>query len=309
MTKRGKEPVLVVLAAGMGSRYGGLKQLDPVDVEGHVILDFSVFDAKRAGFKKVIFIIKHALEKEFVEKIGRRMAGHMEVAYAFQELDCLPEGYEIPEGRQKPYGTGHAVLCCKDMIDGPFAVINADDYYGVEAFSLLYDYLTSHQDDERYRYCMVGFHIENTITENGYVSRGICQTDEASRLTEIVERVRIEKINGGAAYTLDDGKSWTAVPDGTPVSMNCWGFSRSFMDALEEKFPPFLDKGFSENPLKCEYFLPSVVEELLTADRAVIEVLETDDKWYGVTYPEDKASVTEAIASMKGSLYPDRLWD
>ena len=308
MNKEKKEPVLVVLAAGMGSRYGGLKQLDPVDAEGHVILDFSVYDAKRAGFKKVVFIIKHAIEQAFVETIGRRMAGTMEVAYAFQELDCLPEGYEIPEGRQKPYGTGHAVLCCKDLIDGPFAVINADDYYGVEAFSLLYNYLTSHEDDEKYRYCMVGFHIENTITENGYVSRGICQTDADSHLTEIVERTRIEKVNGGAAYTLDDGASWTAVPDGTPVSMNCWGFSRSFLDALEEKFPAFLDEGFKENPVKCEYFLPSVVEELLDENRAVVEVLETDDKWYGVTYPEDKASVTEAITAMKGSIYPNYLW-
>lgn len=311
-----KEPVLVVLAAGMGSRYGGLKQMDPVDDQGHAILDYSVFDARRAGFKKVVFIIKHAIEKDFKEVIGSRIEPFMEVEYVFQELDVLPEGYEVPEGRVKPFGTGHAVLCCKDVVDGPFAVINADDYYGPKAFAVLYDYLISHEDDDLYRYVMVGFHIEKTITENGHVARGVCTVDEDHFLTEIVERTRIEKVGQGAAYTLDDGVTWNPLPDRTPVSMNCWGFSRSFMDALEEKFPAFLDKGLKENPEKCEYFLPSVVEALLKEGKATVEVRESEQKWYGVTYQEDKEVVVNALAGMRSDsqevgpdkLYPKDLW-
>lgn len=304
-----KNTTLVVMAAGMATRYGGNKQIAGMGPNNEILLEYSIHDAIRAGFTKVVFIIRREMLDTVRELCGDRLSEKIKVEYAFQDYSSLPASYEVPEERQKPFGTVHAVLCAREHIHEPFAVINADDYYGVEAFSLLYDYLTSHQDDEKYRYCMVGFHIENTVTENGYVSRGVCQTDEESRLTEIVERTRIEKVNGEAAYTLDDGASWTVIPDGTPVSMNCWGFSRSFLDALEEKFPAFLEKGFAENPVKCEYFLPSVVEDLLNEDRAVVEVLETDDKWYGVTYPEDKASVTEAITAMKGSIYPTCLWN
>ncbi len=310
-----KEPTLVVLAAGMGSRYGGLKQMDPVDPEGHTILDYSVYDAVRAGFKKVVFIIKHAIEEDFVSMVGKKMEPFVDVNYVFQELDCLPEGFEIPEGRVKPFGTGHAVLCAKDVVDGPFAVINADDYYGPKAFAVLYDYLTTHQDDDKGRYVMVGFHIENTITENGHVSRGVCETDEDHFLTDITERTRIEKREGKAAYTLDDGASWTVIPDGTPVSMNCWGFTPGFLKELEERFPVFLQERLDKDPLKCEYFLPSVVDELIREGKATVEVRESEDKWYGVTYQEDRESVREALSSMKSEdqekgdhLYPKYLW-
>lgn len=304
-----KKPILVVMAAGMGSRYGGLKQMDPVDAKGHAILDFSVYDAKRAGFEKVVFIIKHAIEKDFKEIIGSRIAPFMEVEYVFQELDKLPEGYAVPKGREKPFGTGHALLCCAGVVDAPFAVINADDYYGPKAFQMLYDYLTTHADDELYRYVMVAFHIEKTITENGHVARGVCQVDENHFLKEITERTRIEKKGDEAAYTLDEGASWTPIPDRTPVSMNCWGFTPSFLEVLEEQFPAFLDQALRENPQKCEFFLPSVVEELLKEKRASVTVLESEEKWYGVTYKEDKASVMQAITAMKeAGLYPDELW-
>lgn len=304
-----KKPILVVMAAGMGSRYGGLKQMDPVDAKGHAILDFSVYDAKRAGFEKVVFIIKHAIEKDFKEIIGSRIAPFMEVEYVFQELDKLPEGYAVPEGREKPFGTGHALLCCAGVVDAPFAVINADDYYGPKAFQMLYDYLTTHEDDALYRYVMVAFHIEKTITENGHVARGVCQVDENHFLKEITERTRIEKKGDEAAYTLDEGASWTPIPDRTPVSMNCWGFTPSFLEVLEEQFPTFLDQALRENPQKCEFFLPSVVEELLKEKRASVTVLESEEKWYGVTYKADKASVMQAITAMKeAGLYPDELW-
>lgn len=310
-----KEPTLIVLAAGMGSRYGGLKQMDPVDPEGHTILDFSVYDAMRAGFKKVAFIIKHAIEEDFVSMVGSKMEPFIDVSYVFQELDRLPEGFTVPEGRVKPFGTGHAVLCAKDVVDGPFAVINADDYYGPKAFSILYDYLSSHEDDELGRYVMVGFHIENTITENGHVSRGVCQTDRDHFLTDITERTRIEKIDGSAAYTLDDGATWMPLPDGTPVSMNCWGFTPGFLTELEDRFPAFLEERLERDPLKCEYFLPSVVDDLIREGKATVKVLESEDKWYGVTYQEDRESVTAALSAMKSDdqergdrLYPKYLW-
>lgn len=304
-----QKPVLVIMAAGMGSRYGGLKQIDPIDKEGHIIMDFSIYDAVRAGFEKVVFIIKRENEEAFREAIGDRLSKQIEVAYVFQELTNIPEGYSVPEGRVKPWGTGHAVLSCIDEIDGPFAVINADDYYGPKAFQMLYDYLTTHEDDELYRYVMIAFHIEKTITENGHVSRGVCQVDENHFLKEITERTRIEKRGEEAAYTLDDGASWIPVPDKTPVSMNCWGFTPGFLKVLEEKFPAFLDKGLKENPMKCEYFLPSVVEELLQEKKATVEVMESEEKWYGVTYKEDKKSVMDAIAAMKvQGTYPENLW-
>ena len=303
------KPVLVVLAAGMGSRYGGLKLMDPVDPEGHTLLDFSVYDAKRAGFEKVVFIIKHAIEEDFKKIIGSRIEPFMDVEYVYQENDLLPEGYTCPEGRVKPFGTGHAVLCAKAVVGAPFAVINAADYYGPKAFAELYQYLTTNEDDDRYRYVMIGFHIENTITENGHVARGICQVDEQGHLTEITERTRIEKVDGGAAYSLDEGETWHAIPDKTPVSMNCWGFTPGFMKELEERFPGFLEENLTSNPLKCEYFLPSVVSDLLAEDKAVVRVLESEEKWYGVTYQEDKATVMEAIRSMKQRhLYPQQLW-
>lgn len=301
-----KDPVLVIMAAGMGSRYGGLKQIDPVDEQGHIIMDFSVYDAMRAGFKKVVFVIKKENEDLFREVIGNRVSEKIEVAYVHQNLDALPEGYSVPADRVKPWGTGHAVLCAYDAVEGaPFAVINADDYYGKDAFKLIYDYLSSHADDDKYRFTMVGYSVKNTVTENGHVSRGVCQTDENHFLTEIVERTHIEKRPDGAAYTEDDGATWTHLDGDTIVSMNMWGFSAPFMDELKKGFPEFLDKAMAENPLKGEYFLPSAVEKLLTSGKATVEVLHTPDKWYGVTYKEDKPVVMEAMQKMKEQgVYP-----
>ena len=304
-----KKPVLVIMAAGMGSRYGGLKQIDPVDEQGHIIMDFSIFDAKRAGFEKVIFIIKKENEADFREVIGKRMANHMEVAYVFQDLNNLPEGFSVPEGRVKPWGTAHAVLSAIDEIDGPFAVINADDYYGRHAFQTIYNYLSTHEDDDKYRYTMVGYELQNTVTDNGHVARGICQVSDDGKLEGIQERTRIEKRDGKIAFTEDDGETWTFVPGETLVSMNMWGFTRSILDEIKAGFPVFLEKGIEENPMKCEYFLPTVVDDLEKAGRAEVTVLSSKDKWFGVTYKEDKPVVVEAIRKMKeDGLYPEKLW-
>ena len=304
-----KKPVLVIMAAGMGSRYGGLKQIDPVDEQGHIIMDFSIFDAKRAGFEKVVFIIKKENEADFKEAVGNRMAEQMEVAYVYQDLHNIPEGFEVPEGRVKPWGTAHAVLSAIDEIDGPFAVINADDYYGRDAFQVIYDYLATHEDDDKYRYTMVGYKLENTVTDNGHVARGVCDTNEAGELVRITERTRIEKRNGGIAYSEDDGASWTELPGDTLVSMNMWGFTRSILDEIKAGFPAFLEKGVASNPMKCEYFLPAVVSTLLEEGRATVAVLASADKWYGVTYKEDKPVVVQAIKKMKAEgRYPEKLW-
>lgn len=304
------KPVLVIMAAGMGSRYGGLKQLDPIDDDGHIIMDFSMYDAKRAGFEKVIFIIKKEIEADFKKAAGDRISAHMEVEYAFQEIGDLPEGYTVPEGRVKPWGTAHAVLSCIDRINGPFAVINADDYYGVSAFKLIYDYLASHEDGGKYRYAMVGYKLGNTVTDHGYVSRGICETNEAGELIRVTERTKIEKRDGGIVYLNDDETAWVPVSGDAVVSMNMWGFTRSFLEEIREGFPIFLDKGLKENPMKCEYFLPAVVSRLLEEDRASVAVLKSADKWYGITYREDKPVIVEAVRKMKdGGIYPMHLWE
>ena len=278
-----KKPVLVIMAAGMGSRYGGLKQIDPVDPEGHIIMDFSLYDAKKAGFEEVIFIIKKENEKDFKETIGNRISKIMKVSYVFQELTNLPEGYRVPEGRVKPWGTGHAVLSCLGTLDAPFAVINADDYYGSHAFQMIYDFLTTHEDDEKYHYLMVGY---------------------------ILERTHIEKRpDGTTAYTEDEGATWTVIPEGSTVSMNMWGFSASLLKELKDRFPAFLDEAMKTNPLKGEYFLPSVVSELLAEDKADVKVLKSLDKWYGVTYKEDKEIVQKAFAELiQNGVYAERLW-
>ena len=301
-----KQPVLVVMAAGMGSRYGGLKQIDPVDKEGHIIMGFSVYDAVKAGFKKVIFIIKKENEADFKAAIGDRLSKHLDVTYVFQDLKNLPEGYEVPEGRVKPWGTGHAVLSCIDEINGPFAVINADDYYGANAFRMAYDFLTQNQDEDGiYRYMMVGYKLENTLTENGHVARGVCVTDEEGHLQKIHERTHIERHEGSVAYTEDEGKTWTALPQDSTVSMNMWGFSESILKELKARFPKFLEENLPVNPMKCEYFLPFVVDELLGENKATVKVLKSMDKWYGVTYKEDKPVVVAAIQRMKDEgLYP-----
>ena len=306
-----KEPVLVVMAAGIGSSYGGLKQIDPVDQEGHIIMDFSIYDAVRAGFKKVIFIIKKENEQDFRDAIGDRLSDKVEIVYVHQDLNNIPEGFQVPEGRVKPWGTGHAVLSCAEVIDGPFVVINADDYYGTHAFKMAYDFLAQAQEDTvPAQYMMVGYRLENTLTDNGYVSRGVCETDADGYLADINERTHIEKRDGGAAYTEDDGKTWTSLPGDTPVSMNMWGFTGGFMKELVNRFPVFLQKNIPENPLKCEYFLPFVVDELLQEKKATVRVLKSEDKWYGVTYKEDKPMVMNAIQNLKDQgLYPQNLWE
>ncbi len=305
-----EKPVLVIMAAGMGSRYGGLKQIDPVDDEGHIIMDFSMFDARKAGFEKVVFIIKKENEKDFRESVGDRISKYMEVSYVFQDVNDIPDGYAVPEGRTKPWGTGHAILSCRDVVDSSFAVINADDYYGAEAFKLIYDYLAAHGDDEKYRYTMVGYKLGNTVTDNGHVARGICDMNECGELVAIHERTRIEKRNGGIAYTEDDGETWIPVSEDTIVSMNMWGFTNSILKELKDRFPSFLDRGLEENPVKCEYFLPAVVSGLLEEDKATVAVLASADKWYGMTYKEDQPVVAAAIQKMKDEgVYPKNLWE
>lgn len=303
------KPVLVIMAAGMGSRYGGLKQIDPIDDKGHLIIDFSIYDAIKAGFEKVIFIIKKENEADFKERIGNRIARQVQVEYVYQELSHLPEGYEVPEGRAKPWGTGHAVLSCFGKVNGPFVVINADDYYGRHAFSMIYDYLSMTQDDEKYRYAMVGYILENTLTEHGYVARGVCATGADDYLVNIKERTHIEKREDGAAYT-EDGKTWISIPEGSIVSMNMWGFTHSILGELMNRFKHFLDASLPHNPLKAEYFLPDVVGDLLKDDKATVKVLKSTDRWYGVTYKEDKERVVSALAKLKKEgLYPEKLWN
>ena len=287
-----KKPVLVVMAAGMGSRYGGLKQIDPVGSKGEAILDYSIYDAHQAGFETVVIIIKEAIRKDFMDTVGKRLQNApVEIRYAYQELTCLPDGYSVPEGRTKPFGTGHAVLCAKEAIDGaPFAVINADDYYGKEAFRAIYDQLSK------------------TVTENGSVARGICATDEKGNLTEVVERTKIVQFEDGIRY--EDGDSWVEVADDTIVSMNMWGFMPSFLEEITARFPVFLEKALPENPLKAEYFLPLPVSQLIEEGKASVKVLTSSDRWYGVTYAADKPVVMDALRRMgQQGLYPDGLWE
>ncbi len=303
------KPVLVIMAAGMGSRYGGLKQLDPVGNHGQLIIDYSIYDARRAGFETVVFVIKPEIEEDFKRCIGDRVSKSMDVRYAYQLKEDLPEGYSVPEERQKPWGTAHAALAARNVVDGPFAVINADDYYGPEAFREIYGYLSAHADGDVYEYVMVGYLLKNTVTENGTVARGVCEETADNFLTRVTERTKIEK-GEPPRYTEDDGQTWTELSEDTIVSMNMWGFTRSFLDEAWARFPAFLDKALAENPAKAEYFLPTVVSQLIDEGKARVKVLRSEDKWYGVTYREDKPTVVSAIAEKTASgLYPDRLWE
>ena len=301
-----KKPVLVIMAAGMGSRYGGLKQIDPVDPEGHIIMDFSIYDAQRAGFEEVVFVIRRENEQLFREAIGDRVSRKMKVKYAFQELSDLPEGFQVPEGRTKPWGTGHAVLSAAAVTDGPFAVINADDYYGEQAFRLIYEYLMKMQEKDWHdRYVMVGYLLKNTLTENGSVSRGICTTSPGGYLETIVERTKIIRTPEGAAFSEDDGASWTEVDPDSIVSMNVWGFPADFMKELKERFPAFLKENLEKNPLKCEIYLPFVVNDLMKEGKARVQVLTTPDLWHGITYHQDKADFEQAVQELKNKgVYP-----
>ena len=303
------KPVLVIMAAGMGSRYGGLKQLDPVGNHGQLIIDYSIYDAHRAGFETVVFVIKEEIDADFKAAIGDRISKVMDVKYVYQRRDDLPAGYSEPEGREKPWGTAHAALAARTVVDGPFAIINADDYYGPEAFKEIYDYLCAHPDGDVYEYAMVGYLLKNTVTENGTVARGVCEETADNYLTVVTERTKIEK-GEPPRYTEDDGKTWTELSGDTIVSMNMWGFTRSFLTEAEARFAAFLDKALVENPLKGEYFLPSVVSQLIDEGKARVKVLRSEDKWYGVTYREDKPTVVAAIADKtKAGLYPDLLWE
>ena len=306
-----KKPVLVVMAAGMGSRYGGLKQIDPVGSCGEAILDYSIYDAHEAGFDTIVIIIKEAIREDFMATVGARLKKcPMEIRYAYQELDKLPEGYTVPEGRTKPWGTSHAVLCAKDEVDGaPFAVINADDYYGKEGYKVIYDFLANNADDEKYRYCMVGYELCKTVTENGSVARGVCEPDADGYLTVVTERTKIEKYEGGIHFTEDDGATWTDLAENTIVSMNLWGFTASFLDEVEARFPAFLDAVLGKNPGKAEFFLPTSVTDLLNENKATVKVLTSPDKWYGVTYAADKPVIVAALKEMTAKgMYPENLW-
>ena len=301
-----REPTLVIMAAGMGSRFGGLKQITAVDNEGHAIIDFSLFDAKRAGFKKIAFIIKHEIEDSFRVAIGTRAEKFFNVKYVYQQLDVLPEGLTVPEGREKPWGTGHAVACCKGIVDGPFAVINADDFYGPGAYKAIYDFLSAERPDSEY--AMVAYRLRNTVTDFGYVSRGVCNI-ENGYLKGITERTHIEKRGNDAAYTVD-GESFIPLSGDTLVSMNFWGFSGMMLDELWKRFPKFYGEAMKSNPMKGEYFLPFVANEQLEEGLCTVRVLDCDEAWHGMTYREDLDSVKDAISGMKSKgIYPEKLWE
>ena len=300
-----RTPTLVIMAAGMGSRFGGLKQIEPIDEQGHIIIDFSLYDAYRAGFRDVVFIIKKEIEKDFRERIGDRMEKWFHVEYVFQELDRLPEGFRVPDGRTKPWGTGHAIACCRGIVDRPFAVINADDFYGPTAFSAIFDYLAANEDDSQY--AMVGYRVRNTVTEFGSVARGVCEV-ENGMLAAVTERTKIFKRGEDAAFT-EDGETFTFLPGHTIVSMNLWGFTPAVLDRLWNDFPIYLNENLKKNPMKCEYFLPSVVNAQLEDESACVHVLPCEEVWYGVTYREDLESVICAVKDMKKTgIYPKELW-
>ena len=301
-----REPTLVILAAGMGSRFGGLKQIMAVDDFGHAIIDFSLYDAYRAGFRKVAFIIKHEIEEDFKAAVGRRTEKYFDVKYVYQQLDLLPEGYIVPEGRVKPWGTGHAVLCCRGIVDGPFAVINADDFYGRTAYEEMYAFLSTERPGTEH--AMIAYQLRNTVTETGYVARGICQV-ENGLLTDVVERTHIEKHGEVISFT-EDGENYTHLPADVPVSMNCWAFSNSMLDELYKRFPAWLDANLPVNPTKCEYFLPFVTNAMIKDGEGTVAVLPCHEQWYGMTYKEDFPTVVNAIKALRDEgVYPEKLLD
>lgn len=298
-----KNPKLVILAAGMGSRYGGLKQMDSMDEHNDKIIDFSMYDALEAGFKDVVFIIKEVIKDAFISEVGNRVSKYMNVSYVYQELDKLPAGYEVPADRKKPWGTAHALLCAKDAIDGaPFAVINADDFYGKDAYKKIYQFLTQNEDD----FAMVGYKLINTLTDYGTVARGVCVIDNDNNLVDVKERTKIKKYGDTGAYTEDD-VNWVSIPKDSLVSMNFWGFNNIFFEQLEEKFKEFLN---SDKVLTGEFYIPSYVDSLIKENGIKVKVLNSLDSWFGVTYKEDKEFVVNSIKELKNKgLYKDSLWD
>jgi dTDP-glucose pyrophosphorylase len=310
-----KEPTLIIMAAGMGSRYGGLKQIDPITAEGEIIMDFSLYDAMMAGFKRAVFVIKEEMEEAFRQLIELGAGKHMDVQFAFQKQEDLPQGYQIPQGRIKPWGTAHAIMSARHLVDGPFLVINADDYYGASAFMTMYEFLEKRGAEDPktpYSFAMVAYALKNTITENGHVARGVCRVDEEDHLSHIVERKKImrrEELEDAIAFTEDEGATWEALPEEAPVSMNFWGYTGEMMDELWDRFPAFLDENLDKDPLKCEYPIPGVTDQLIKEGKAVVTVLKSPDRWFGVTYKEDKEDVVMALQSMKDKgMYPKKFW-
>ena len=307
-----EKTTLVIMAAGIGSRFGGgIKQLEPVGPGGEIIMDYSIHDALEAGFNKIIFIIRKDLEKDFREIIGNRIEKVADVAYAFQELDDLPEGFSRPEGRTKPWGTGQAVLSIKGLVEGPFLVINADDYYGKEGFKKIHDYMTHDMDQnaEVYDICMGGFILKNTLSENGGVTRGVCQVNPDGTLKDVTETFNIQMKEDGTLDAFDEDGDPVSIQPSQHVSMNMWGLPESFLNELETGFPEFL-KGLSKEDLKSEYLLPKVIDKLIKSGKATVRVLETQDKWFGVTYREDKEAVVASIRKLiQDGVYAEKLFN
>jgi bifunctional N-acetylglucosamine-1-phosphate-uridyltransferase/glucosamine-1-phosphate-acetyltransferase GlmU-like protein len=302
------QPTLVVMAAGIGRRYGGLKQMDPVGPSGEIIIDYSIYDALKDGFGKVVCVITEEIEEAFRERVGKTIEKRCETAYVLQKLEDVPAGFQVPPGRQKPWGTGHATLCCQDEVHSPFAVINADDFYGRSAFQTLANYLRGAQDRGNvYDYCMVGYVLENTLTEYGHVARGVCTVNQKGYLVEIHERTHIERFGEIVKYT-EDGEHWVKIPKASPVSMNLWGFTPSLFSELEARFLRFLQEN-SDNILEAEYFLPEVVGALIQEKKARVKVLPTDEQWFGITYQQAKSRVKQAIRDLiRRGVYPENLW-
>lgn len=299
------QPTLVILAAGMGSRYGGMKQIDGVGNHGEPIIEFSIYDARQAGFENVVLIIKREHEEAFKQALANKLEGKINVRFAYQDMCNIPEGFTVPEGRVKPWGTTHALLACKGIVDGPFAIINADDFYGRDAYKVIYDFLTTEVKDNQY--AMVGYPCINTLTDNGTVTRGLCQEDENKCLASIVEIQKIAKKDGHAVY--EDNGEWKEISDTSLVSMNFWGFTPAIFKDMEEIFTKFLQEHLEENPLKCEHVIPTAVGTLVAENKCSVKMLSSKDAWFGVTYKEDKPNVMQKIQEMKDAgIYPDQLW-
>ena len=302
-----KKPILLIMAAGMGSRFGGLKQIEPIDEQGHVIIDYSIFDAKRAGFEKIVCIIKPEIEADFEERVGKRIRPFVNLEYAYQTPDKLPAGFSVPEGRVKPWGTAHAILCAKDKLDAPFAVLNADDFYGADAFRKIYDFLA--QDRGPGDYAMVAYQLGNTLSDYGSVARGVCEVDENGKLQSLTERLKIVKAGDAAAFTEDDGATWQPLAFDTPVSMNLFGLQPSVLDEFEGRFPAWLAENLPKNPMKCEYLLPRILDDLMHEGKVTIDMLTTTARWHGVTNRPDLPILQAAIKQMQDEgTYPVELW-